>query len=407
MLKNISFIYLLDGEVGYTFPFCIDRRNRIDLFTEAEKAIYDAQQAVERAGADVRLTEATILLSKAREAVADFVDGVESKLTPASVDGETPLTPFGEAIRLLRELADLQNGPPLETYRKDWEKCIDEVYKFLNKWEGSAPQELKRTTDPILNLLAVLHRDGGHYTAEHGLLKSCEDAQALLHKEWVLKESEPKQPSEGQTFSVDGEYWKKRCELAERYIKESPCDPDITGEQIVAWKEFQEYIREGSAPQEQPVIIPSNVLIQKGLSKGEEAPQETKQRIYINENWSKEEIIQAVTEYNDGIKEDVYINCPECNTRIVHKANVINLKESEPKQPSELRWVDNPESKVGGKMLVSVEQPSERQINYRDSMMVNGGNTDAEKIEWLLQQLEGRGSEGEGAKPDGRETGDN
>lgn len=52
------------------------RRIRIDLFTPAEKAIWDAVQAVEAAGCDVRLTNAVILLGKARDLVADFVDGV-------------------------------------------------------------------------------------------------------------------------------------------------------------------------------------------------------------------------------------------------------------------------------------------------------------------------------------------
>lgn len=52
------------------------RRNRADRMTEAERAIRDAVQAVERAGADVRLTDAVVLLQAAREIVADFVDGV-------------------------------------------------------------------------------------------------------------------------------------------------------------------------------------------------------------------------------------------------------------------------------------------------------------------------------------------
>lgn len=50
------------------------RRNRIDLNTPAEKAIYDAMQAVEKVGADVRLTEAVVLLAKAKDLVSDFVD---------------------------------------------------------------------------------------------------------------------------------------------------------------------------------------------------------------------------------------------------------------------------------------------------------------------------------------------
>jgi hypothetical protein len=52
----------------------IPRRNRLDLNTPAERAIYDAMQEVEKIGADTRLTEAVILLSKAKELVADFID---------------------------------------------------------------------------------------------------------------------------------------------------------------------------------------------------------------------------------------------------------------------------------------------------------------------------------------------
>jgi hypothetical protein len=52
------------------------RRNRLDLLTPAEKAIWDAMQAVEAGAADMRLTRAVVLLGEAREWVADFVDGV-------------------------------------------------------------------------------------------------------------------------------------------------------------------------------------------------------------------------------------------------------------------------------------------------------------------------------------------
>lgn len=54
----------------------IPRRARLDQMTDAEKAIYDAQQKVEALGADVRLTDAVVLLGAARDSVADFVDGI-------------------------------------------------------------------------------------------------------------------------------------------------------------------------------------------------------------------------------------------------------------------------------------------------------------------------------------------
>lgn len=54
----------------------IPRRCRLDLMTPAELAIVAAMDAVEALPADVRLTDAVVLLAKARDRVADFVDGV-------------------------------------------------------------------------------------------------------------------------------------------------------------------------------------------------------------------------------------------------------------------------------------------------------------------------------------------
>lgn len=50
------------------------RRSCIYLFTPAEKAVYDAIQTVENVGADIRLTEAIVLLSQVREKLADYFD---------------------------------------------------------------------------------------------------------------------------------------------------------------------------------------------------------------------------------------------------------------------------------------------------------------------------------------------
>lgn len=55
------------------------RRIQLNRFTAAERAIYDAVQVVEAAGADVRLTDAVVLLQAARDSVADFVDGIDSR----------------------------------------------------------------------------------------------------------------------------------------------------------------------------------------------------------------------------------------------------------------------------------------------------------------------------------------
>jgi hypothetical protein len=50
------------------------RRIRVDLQTPAEVAIRAAVVAVEACGADTLLTDAVVLLSKAADKVADYVD---------------------------------------------------------------------------------------------------------------------------------------------------------------------------------------------------------------------------------------------------------------------------------------------------------------------------------------------
>jgi len=52
----------------------IKRRIRMDQWCPAETAIFNAMQEVEKMTADERLTEAVILLGKAKDKVADFID---------------------------------------------------------------------------------------------------------------------------------------------------------------------------------------------------------------------------------------------------------------------------------------------------------------------------------------------
>ena len=55
-------------------PNGFPRRRRIDLWTRAERAINEALQTVEAAGAHTLLTEAVVLLDQAQNKVADFVE---------------------------------------------------------------------------------------------------------------------------------------------------------------------------------------------------------------------------------------------------------------------------------------------------------------------------------------------
>lgn len=57
----------------------MNRRVYLDKMCPAEVAIYNAILEVEKMPADTRLTEAVILLGKAKDSVADFIDGVKPK----------------------------------------------------------------------------------------------------------------------------------------------------------------------------------------------------------------------------------------------------------------------------------------------------------------------------------------
>jgi hypothetical protein len=52
----------------------LPRRIHVELLSPAELAIRAAVQEVEKLAADVRLTDAVILLGQAKDKVADFVD---------------------------------------------------------------------------------------------------------------------------------------------------------------------------------------------------------------------------------------------------------------------------------------------------------------------------------------------
>lgn len=83
------------------------RRNKLYQFTPAEKAIWNAAQEVEKAGVHPYLTNAVNLLAKAREWVADYVDG---EINPKDWDED--------AKRIIREAAQLleqEKGPAERT----------------------------------------------------------------------------------------------------------------------------------------------------------------------------------------------------------------------------------------------------------------------------------------------------
>lgn len=66
----------------------IPRRARLDLVTPEEKALYEMVWQIEKLGAHVLLTDVVVLLGRAREKLADWVELNAAQQTLA-VDGAT------------------------------------------------------------------------------------------------------------------------------------------------------------------------------------------------------------------------------------------------------------------------------------------------------------------------------
>lgn len=51
---------------------------------------------------------------------------------------------------------------------------------FQPGWPVYKKKDVDNLIHAVKNLLAVIHRDGGHYTDENGIIKSCEDAETKI-----------------------------------------------------------------------------------------------------------------------------------------------------------------------------------------------------------------------------------
>lgn len=71
-----------------------------------------------------------------------------------------------------------------------------------------------------------------HMSSEHGL---------------TLLDSELDEIARHSAPMTGVDYWKRRCQAAEKYIGQTPCDHDITPKQIEAHEAWQEIIEEGRA----------------------------------------------------------------------------------------------------------------------------------------------------------------
>ena len=132
----------------------IPRRSRLDHNTDAELAIRAAVDAVERIGADVRLTDAVVLLQEAREAVADYVDGVNQR---RSVMLRTVLV-MGEAPQLGGVIND--NSRVLASQGEPIEDIIRTLRDRITMLEAEKAAVLDRHTEQALAISHLLEGTG-------------------------------------------------------------------------------------------------------------------------------------------------------------------------------------------------------------------------------------------------------
>ena len=78
---------------------------------------------------------------------------------------------FDELASIMR----IHNVPTLPKLHEYGKKATD-----MLRQQHAEIERLKRERHHIYDLLARIHRDGGQYTAEHGVEKACDDAEAQV-----------------------------------------------------------------------------------------------------------------------------------------------------------------------------------------------------------------------------------
>jgi NTP pyrophosphatase (non-canonical NTP hydrolase) len=140
----------------------IPRRIQLEKLEPAEHAIRHAVELVECMGADERLTRAVVLLGEAREAVADYVDGLVRDGGYGAI--QTPDPDFFDLARaeMLRaqELHGAEYASLHEAYAVLLEE-VDEVFDIVRQKRGE--RDAQQLLEELLQIAAVAGK------AAHGL----------------------------------------------------------------------------------------------------------------------------------------------------------------------------------------------------------------------------------------------
>ena len=94
----------------------------------------------------------------------------------------------------------------------------------------------------LTELQEIINRHGKNLKQEIGLALSEQESKDII--KYAVSEVFSLHVVSG---SADADYWSERCKHAENIWKKSPCDPDITDEQIEAHNRYHNFIKENGS----------------------------------------------------------------------------------------------------------------------------------------------------------------
>jgi hypothetical protein len=120
---------------------------------------------------------------------------------------------------------------------EDFEETPTSIAKDIIYSDGTMDEKVKQIADAIKNEKQKILND------LHDCMKGVVSLDREFIEEWMgrFEQLRPTTAVSGSLLS-DVDYWKQRCLLAEKCLEESPCDPDITADQIKARNAYHKFI---------------------------------------------------------------------------------------------------------------------------------------------------------------------
>lgn len=130
------------------------------------------------------------------------------------------------ALLIRQGYAEFARAAPSEETHLPWREALDIANAEIAELRAALASERDKYDGitRLRDLLAIIHRDGGHHTAEVGLIQSVEDAKKLIASERAKGEGEAKQIPDGLLLTVArAAYAAGRSNILARPTRENIC----------------------------------------------------------------------------------------------------------------------------------------------------------------------------------------